>query len=126
MYRTMKELETFVRDRICGVCTDRTVDGDCGREEPESCALFRLFPQVAAAIQSVNSDEIQDYVEAIRSRVCTVCAWQGPEGECEERKQVRCALDAYLIPVVDLIEEAAEKPPSDPTRIAGHAQAMWR
>jgi hypothetical protein len=61
MARTLEELEAIVRERICRVCTDRTVNGDCGLEEPSSCALFRLFPQVARAVQSVSSDDIRDY-----------------------------------------------------------------
>jgi hypothetical protein len=109
MTRTLEELEAIVRGRICGVCTARTVDGDCGLEEPASCALFRLFPQVARAVQSVNSDDIRDYIRAIREQVCSVCSEQISDGECESRKQVQCALDAYLLPIVDAIEEATGK-----------------
>ena len=106
MARTLEELEAIVRERICRVCTDRTVDGNCGLEEPSSCALFRLFPQVAQAVQSVNSDDIRDYIRAIREQVCSVCSEQTCDGECESRKQVRCSLDAYLLPIIDAIEES--------------------
>jgi hypothetical protein len=75
-------------------------------KEPESCALFRLFPQVADAIQSTRSDDIRDYVQAIRARVCSICRDQAADGVCESRQQVRCALDAYLVLIVDTIEEA--------------------
>jgi len=109
MDRSLAELEALVRNRICSVCTERTVEGQCGLEEPSSCALFRLFPQVAQAIQSVRSDDIEQYIEAIRRSVCSVCAEQAHDGSCETRQQVRCALDAYLLLVVDAIEEATEK-----------------
>lgn len=109
MDRSLVELEAMVRDRICKVCTERTVEGQCGLEEPSSCALFRLFPQVAQAIQSVKSDDIQQYIEAIRRNVCSVCTEQSPDGSCETRQQVQCALDAYLLLVVDAIEEATGK-----------------
>jgi len=109
MDRTLVELESIVRNRICSVCTERTVDGNCGLEEPSSCALFRLFPQVAQAIQSVNSDDIQQYLDAIRRNVCSVCTDQANDQSCETRQQVRCALDAYLLLVVDVIEEATGK-----------------
>jgi hypothetical protein len=109
MTRTLEQLETLVRERICGVCTDRTAGGECGLEDPESCALFRLFPQVARAIQSTNSDDIRDYIQAIRGQVCSVCAQQDFSGVCESRKQVSCALDAYLILVIGVIEEATGK-----------------
>jgi hypothetical protein len=103
------ELEAVVRNRICGVCSDRTVDGTCGLEEPAGCALFRLFPQVAQAIQSTHSDDIQDYIDAIRRNVCTVCAAQDSDSYCGPRQQVQCALDAYLLLVVEVIEEATGK-----------------
>jgi len=109
MERSLTELEALVRDRICGVCSDRTVDGTCGLEEPDECALFRLFPRVAQAIQSTHSDDIQDYIDAIRRDVCTVCAAQDNEGHCGLREQVRCSLDAYLLLVVEMIEEATGK-----------------
>jgi hypothetical protein len=109
MDRSVVELEAIVRNRICGVCTERTTEGQCGLEEPSGCALFRLFPQVAQAIQSVNSDDIHQYVEAIRRNVCSVCHEQAQDGTCEARQQVQCALDAYLLLVVDAIEEATGK-----------------
>src|ERR1039458_7397531 len=109
MDRSLAELESIVRNRICKVCTERTVDGQCGLEEPSGCALFRLFPQVAQAIQSVKSDDIQLYIDAIRRNVCAVCAEQARDGSCETRQQVQCALDAYLLLVVDAIEEATGK-----------------
>ena len=109
MGRSLVELESIVRNRICQVCTERTVDGQCGLEEPANCALFRLFPEVAQAVQSVNSDDIQQYLDAIRKNVCSVCADQASDQSCETRQQVRCALDAYLLLVVDAIEEATGK-----------------
>jgi hypothetical protein len=109
MERSLVELESIVRNRICSVCTARTVDGQCGLEEPSSCALFRLFPQVAQAIQSVQSDDIQEYIDALRHNVCAVCSDQARDGFCETRQQVQCSLDAYLLLVVDAIEEATGK-----------------
>jgi hypothetical protein len=88
------------------VCTERTNEGDCGLENASNCALFRLFPQVAQAIQSVMSDDIRQYIEAIRCNVCSVCREQSRDGSCEVRQQVQCALDAYLALVVDAIEDA--------------------
>ena len=109
MAQSLAELELIVRNRICGVCTERTVSGECALEEPSSCALFRLFPQVAHAIQSVQSDDIGEYIDAIRRNVCSVCTDQARDGSCETRQQVQCSLDAYLLLVVDAIEEATGK-----------------
>lgn len=109
MERSLAELEAIVRKRICALCTERDVQGQCGLEEPGDCALFRLFPQVAQAIQSVSSNDIHEYIEAIRAGVCTVCHDRQSDGSCETRQIVRCALDAYLLLVVDAIEEATGK-----------------
>src|SRR5262249_6721131 len=83
MERSLAELEAVVRDRICGVCTERTVAGECGMEDQNQCALFRLFPEVARAIQSVESNDITNYIDAIRQRVCSVCVEQAADGSCE-------------------------------------------
>src|SRR5204863_9941537 len=109
MERSVQELESIIRDRICAVCSDRMVNGDCGLENPSSCALFRLFPEVARAIQATESNDIDDYVRAIRRNVCSVCEEQEADGSCEQRRQVQCALDAYLILIVGAIEEATGK-----------------
>jgi hypothetical protein len=106
---SLAQLEAIVRNRICKVCTERTVDGECGMEQPSHCALFQLFPQVAQAIQSVKSNDICQYIDAIRQNVCSVCADHAADGSCETRQRVQCALDAYLLLVVDAIEEATGK-----------------
>jgi hypothetical protein len=107
--RSLDRYEAIVREKICSVCSDRAVDGGCGLEQPSECALFRMFPQVAAAILATNSDDIQDYVKAIRKHVCAECGEQQPDGTCIPRREVRCALDAYLVLVVEAVEEATGK-----------------
>ena len=109
MPQSLAQLESIIRNKICNVCSERTVDGNCGLEQPSSCALFRLFPEVARAIQSVQSEDIQVYIDAIRRNVCSICTDQAKDGSCETRREVRCALDAYLLLVVDAIEEATGK-----------------
>jgi hypothetical protein len=106
MQRSLAELEQILRGRICHVCSDRRDDGSCGLEKPADCAIFRYLPEVARAIQTTESDDVTDYLRAIRSQVCSVCFQQAGDGSCEVREQVRCALDAYLILIVDAIEEA--------------------
>ena len=109
MERSLAEIEAIVRNTICHVCSERTASGECGLENPSRCALFRLFPQVATAIRSVKSDDIGQYIDAIRQQVCSICTDQAPDGTCETRQQVQCALDSYLLLVVDAIEEVTGK-----------------
>lgn len=109
MGRSYEELERIVREQICKVCADRQADGTCGLEDPKQCALFRLFPEVVEAVRGTTSDDIRDYVTAIRTKVCAVCGEQAPDGSCTARDQVMCALDAYLLLIVDALEEALGK-----------------
>lgn len=106
MDRSLAQRESIVRNRICGVCPERAADGKCALERASGCALFQLFPQVAQAIDSVKSVDIHHYIEAIRKNVCSVCLEQDSDGSCQERQQVRCALDAYLLLVVEAVGEA--------------------
>ena len=108
MARSLADLESIVRNRICSVCTSRTAQTGCGLENPSGCALFRFFPKVVQAIQPVE-DDVHQYVSAIRQNVCAVCAGQDANGWCEARREVQCALDAYLLLVADAIQEATSK-----------------
>jgi len=105
----LHELEALVRTRICRECDVRTAQGACALPEQESCKLFELFPLVAQAILATDSDDIEDYIRAIRENVCSVCLEQRLDGTCALRGQARCALDSYLAEIVEVIEEATGK-----------------
>ena len=100
----------ILRERVCSVCTDRLADGTCGLSDERTCAFDKHIEQIVAAISRVRSPHVQDYIDAIRSDVCSVCE-QDEEGECEHRTHVECALDAYLILVIEAIEEARNRAP---------------
>jgi hypothetical protein len=117
--RSLDRYEAIVREKICSVCSDQAVNGGCGLQQPSECALFRLFPQVAAAILATCSDDIQDYVNAIREHVCAQCGERQADGTCIPRREVRCALDAYLVLVVEAIEEATGRVFEAPHVMAG-------
>jgi len=105
----VQELEAMVRSRICRECQLRTAQGACALPDPDRCKLFELFPLVAQAILATDSDDIQDYISAIRENVCSACLEQALDGNCALRGQARCALDAYLVQIVEVIEEATGK-----------------
>lgn len=109
MRTRLQELEAIVRSRVCRECDVRTPQGACGLEESERCRLFELFPLVAEAILATDSDQIEDYLRAIRENVCSVCLDQRLDGSCALREQTRCALDSYLVEIVQAIEEATGK-----------------
>lgn len=102
----LDELERIVRTRICKECEVQAPQGACGGPEPAGCALFQLFPLVAQAILATDSENLDDYLQAIRENVCSVCIEQALDGSCELRGQMLCALDTYWLSVVGAIEEA--------------------
>ena len=66
----LQHLEETLRRRICSVCVDRSLEGNCHLEEENGCTLFSSFPKIVQAVSSVQSDLIEDYVAAIRRMVC--------------------------------------------------------
>jgi hypothetical protein len=42
MERSLAEVEAIVRDKICRVCSDRTIQGNCGLET--TCGLCPVPP----------------------------------------------------------------------------------
>jgi len=94
-----------LRERVCSVCLDRRDDGSCGLSGGHTCALEAHLPRILEVVQTVHSPRMDEYVEAIRQRVCGVCE-QDAQGGCRARNDGACALDAYLPLVVEAIEEA--------------------
>jgi len=106
MNTRMDELEAILRARICALCSERTFEGACGREQDKHCSLFELLPLVAQAIRATGGNDIGAYAAAIRENVCPVCIEQRLDGSCPQRETMSCALDAYLGAIVEAIEEA--------------------
>jgi hypothetical protein len=117
MKPTLEELEAIIRNRICSLCNTRTLEGACGAGEPGHCSLLTLFPLVAQAVAATESDNLQPYLDAIHENVCSVCIDQRLDGSCPQRDGKRCALDAHMPRIVEVIEEALGRP-LDPGRIA--------
>ena len=99
-------LEELLRRRICSVCVDRNAGGGCGLSNPAECGLFNRFPRIVESISRVQSENLEDYVAAIREDVCEGCVNQKLDGYCRVREEVRCVLDRYLVLIVGALEEA--------------------
>ena len=99
-------LQETLRQRICDVCIDRKLDGSCALTDPAECALFDRFPRIVHAVSRVQSDNLDDYVQAIREDVCADCPNQYDDGTCKVRNEVRCVLDRYLVLIIGAIEDA--------------------
>ena len=104
-YRVLPVLEEALRRRVCTVCIDRNPDGTCAKEALHECVLFDRLPEITRSICRVQSDKIDVYIAAIRTNICASCLHQDLTGFCKEREEVRCALDRYLVPIIEAIEE---------------------
>ena len=94
-----------LQERVCSVCTDRLSSGECGLSNTRECPFDKHLQQIVGAISRVDSTNLQDYINAIREDVCSICE-HNDEGKCEHRDHVDCALDAYIILVIEAIENA--------------------
>ena len=119
----MQDLEDALRARICSVCVDRNLEGDCHLDEEHECALFDSLPKIVKAVSNVRSDLIEDYVAAIRKTVCAKCPHQDEDGFCRVRGEVRCVLDRYLPLIVQTIEEVQGLPLNPGGRLHHTAEA---
>ena len=63
---------------------------------------------VEAVLNVGGSDDVGDYVASLRGTVCSACN-EDDRGQCVLRELAECALDSYLIPVIEVIEEVAVK-----------------
>jgi hypothetical protein len=93
-----------IRARACAACLDVADNGACGLRS-RLCALAAQLPVIVRAIASVQSDRMDEYVQAIEEQVCRRCHEQDTAGNCRLRDRGECALYTYLPLVVDAIDE---------------------
>ncbi|MCI0691082.1 hypothetical protein L0337_03635 [candidate division KSB1 bacterium] len=97
-----------VRNNVCPVCLDAVMAGNqfvrCGLPAGRKCPVEIYLPQVVEVVESVDSWLMDDYVEALREKVCAFC--ENSTGDfCALRLQADCALDRYFMLVADAIKE---------------------
>jgi hypothetical protein len=98
-----------IEERICTFCLDHSHEGTCGRPADDPCALQSHLGDLVERVLSMRpSPDLNDYVTALRTDICPTCR-QDEEGRCTLRELAECALDSYVIPVIDLIEEVARQ-----------------
>ena len=102
---TMEGYREALKKRVCGICLDRRDDGSCGLPQGRTCALDLHLPLILRAVETVQSDRIDDYARSIRETVCVQCPNQDTAGRCHFRENWDCALDTFVYVVVEAIEE---------------------
>ena len=106
MEPTLDDYWGAIKEKVCKHCIDETDGAGNVREgDAKDCALRRYFPEIVKMVKSIKSDDIEDYVPALRSLICNHCTHQLDDGTCKLRKQLDCCLDRYFVLVVNTIGE---------------------
>jgi hypothetical protein len=100
-----KAYRDAIRARVCVVCLDRRDDGTCHLAGGRLCAIEAHLPRLVEAVLAIESDRMDEYVEAVKSQVCGACSGRDPNDYCPFGNAAECALWAYLPLVVDAVEE---------------------
>jgi hypothetical protein len=108
---TPAQLEPYrkaIADKICTLCNDRDVHGKCSRPIEDPCALNSHLDLIVDSVLGVGeSPDVDDYVKALRTKTCPNCR-QDDAGNCALRDLAQCAPDAYVLPVIEVIEDVAK------------------
>jgi hypothetical protein len=108
---TTEQLEPYskaIAERICAFCNDRDVHGRCARPADDPCALHSHLDLVVESILGVGDrPTVEPYIGALRAKTCPHCR-QDEAGKCALRELGQCAPDAYLLPVIEVIEDVAK------------------
>lgn len=100
-----------IHKKVCQHCIDRTEEGICGLTGHDECGVEAHLPKIVRAVQSVQSDSLQDYIDALRKIVCVDCKNKNSDGTCQLRSEADCGLDRYFELVVEAIEEVDQRRP---------------
>ncbi len=93
-----------VQNRVCVKCIDGDRHGNCRLAPQFECALKAYFPGVVRVVKSTSSENVLDYVAALRKEVCAQCREQSLDGRCYVRSMLDCALDRYFPRIIEAIE----------------------
>ena len=93
-----------VRMTVCRKCIDGDNNGNCRLPGNEQCMLQIHFPSILEMLSDMKSHSMEPYVEALRTTVCNQCAYRSPDGSCQKRERLECALDRYYPLVIEVIE----------------------
>ncbi|MFQ5864355.1 MAG: hypothetical protein ACE5IW_03905 [bacterium] len=109
----MKEYMNSIRRRVCAMCNNHIVThliGDahhiirCGLPPDKCCAIERYLPKIVEAVESVDSERMQDYIIKLRYQVCAKCE-NLENGYCPRWLNGDCALDRNFMLVVEAIKD---------------------
>ena len=103
-----------IQKRICHKCIDGDGKGNCQLPADEICPLKLYLPEIVTTVANVKADSYAAYVNSLRRNVCILCDWQSPEGMCQKRAELECALDRYYPLAVEIIKYIRERADTEP------------
>jgi hypothetical protein len=106
----MEEYLKAIKEKVCSICVDSNENGQCKMTDEEFCAVELNINKIVAAVNSVESDRIEDYYEALHDYVCISCKNETDDGYCKLRNDVNCALDRYFPHIVETIRSVRLTP----------------
>lgn len=103
----MNKYLAALKKNICSVCVDSNHEGVCQLSDQEICAVERFYPQIVEIVHSVESEDMRDYVSALRENLCSIHCRMDDETElCYLREDANCALDRHFPLIVETIQKA--------------------
>ncbi len=93
-----------VQHKVCARCVDGDGHGRCRLNGEDACGLKLHFPRIVETVLAVQSNTIEQYIEALRQNVCVDCKHQSADGICTSRSNLDCGLDRYFPLVIEAIE----------------------
>jgi hypothetical protein len=100
------ELKRRLDAAICPLCTECRPDGSCGLDRVRECPIKTHLDRLLYTAVVVNSDRMDPYVEEVRAGICERCNHrETPADRCDVRNEGHCALDALLLPALDVIDQ---------------------
>ncbi len=110
MTEDLRELDRRLKEIICPICVERGPKATCNLWDLEECPITLHLPRLVEVVRTVHSDQMKAYVEKVRQDICTTCqSALSPLGQCDVRDAGHCALDAYLLLVVQTIDDFLAK-----------------
>jgi hypothetical protein len=103
-----------IQKRVCRKCIDGDGTGNCRLPADETCPLKLHLAEIVTTVANAKANSYSAYVNSLRRNVCILCDWQSPEGTCQRRADLECALDRYHPLVVDIIEYVREQMGTEP------------
>lgn len=101
----MQKYINAIRDHVCAVCVDSIDEGNCTLNEKELCAVQYFLPQILEVVHSKDTDDVEEYYQLLKEKVCTDCKTRDENGNCYLREDANCSLDRYFSLIVDTIQK---------------------